>query len=215
VKNLFNYENGVMSTIGSIADNIVLGVLWVICSLPIFTIGASSAAFYYTYNKCVRQKTDYVLRTFFAGFRSNFKQATQLWLIVLSIGFVIAADWYLLRLIENAASLVPVIRTLLVAAMATVIVWALYLFPYLSRFENTNRDILKNCALIAVANIPQSILLLMLFFLLGVGFVSFPLLNLLIPALYMFCANRILERVFRKYMPEELAEQTTDTASCD
>lgn len=203
MKNLFNYENGVMRTINAIADSLVLGILWVFCSLPVFTIGASSAAFYYAYNKCICQKTDYVFRTFFAGFRSNFKQATQIWLIVLGISLVLGADWYLLRLIENAASLVPVIRTLLVAAMAAVIVWALYLFPYLSRFENTNRHILKNCALIAVANIPQSILLLVLFFLLGVGFVSFPLLNLLIPALYMFCANKIQEKVFRKYMPEE------------
>ena len=200
-----------MRTINAIADSLVLGILWVFCSLPVLTIGASSAAFYYAYNKCICQKTDYVFRTFFAGFRSNFKQATQIWLIVLGISLVLGADWYLLRLIENTTPLVPVIRTLLVAAMAAVIVWALYLFPYLSRFENTNRRILKNCALIAVANIPQSILLLVLFFLLGVGFVSFPLLNVLIPSLYMFCANKIQEKVFRKYMPEELAEQTADT----
>lgn len=211
MRNLFNYENGIMSTISSIADSLVLGILWVVCSLPVFTIGASSAAFYYAYNKCICQKTGYVFRTFFAGFKSNFKQATQIWLIVLCISLVLAADWYLLHLIENTPSLVPVIRTLLVAAMAVVIIWTLYLFPYLSHFENTNRIILKNCALIAVANIPQSILLLVLFFLLGVGFVSFPLLNLLIPAFYMFCANKILEKVFRKYMsPEDLAVQTAD-----
>lgn len=212
MKNLFNYENGFMSAISSIADSIVLGVLWVICSLPVFTIGASSAAFYYAYNKCVCQKTGYLLQTFFAGFKSNFKQATQIWLIVLGISLALAADWYLLRLIESTAPLVPVIRTLLVAAMAVVIIWALYLFAYLSRFENTNRIILKNCALIAVANLPYSLLLLVLFFLIGVGFVSFPILNLLFPAIYMFCANKILEKVFRKYMPqEESAAQTADT----
>lgn len=209
MKNIFNYENGFMSTISSIADSLILGVLWVFCSLPIFTIGASSAAFYYAYNKCVRQKTDYVLRTFFAGFKSNFKQATQIWLIVLAISLVLAADWYLLRLIENAASLVPVIRTLLIAAMAAVIIWALYLFPYLSRFENTNRNILKNCALIAVANILQSILLLIVFAITAIAFLSLPMLNLLIPALYMFCANRIQEKVFKKYMPSEDLETGT------
>lgn len=203
MKNLFNYENGVMRTINAIADSLVLGILWVFCSLPVFTIGASSAAFYYAYNKCICQKTDYVFRTFFAGFRSNFKQATQIWLIVLGISLVLGADWYLLRLIENTTPLVPVIRTLLVAAMAAVIVWALYLFAYLSRFENTVRHILKNCALIAIAHMPRSLLLLVLFFLCAVGFVSFPLLNVLIPPVYMFFLNRILEPVFQKYIPSD------------
>ena len=199
MRNIFNYENGFMSTINAIADSLILGILWVICSLPVFTIGASSAAFYYAYNKCVRQKTDYILRTFFAGFRSNFKQATQIWLIVLGICLVIAADWYLLRLIENAAALVPVIRTLLMAVLAAVAIWTLYLFPYLSRFENTGRDILKNCALIALANLPRSLLLLVLFFLCAVGFVSFPLLNLLFPGGFMFFLNKLLEPVFQRY----------------
>lgn len=198
-----------MSVINKIADTLILSVLWVLCSLPIFTVGASSAAFYYAHQKCVRQRTGYVWQTFFTGFRSNFAQATKAWLVVLGLTLVIAADWYLLFLIENTAPLLPVIRTVLIAVMAAITIWALYLFPYLSRFENTTKIILKNCALIAVANLPQSLLLLLVFGLCAVGFVSFPLLNVLIPALYIACANRILENVFKKYMPPEEAEAQT------
>ena len=211
MKNLFNYENGVMSTISSIADSLLLGVLWVVCSLPVFTIGASSAAFYYAYNKCVCQKTDYVLRTFFTGFKSNFKQATKIWLIVLGLAIIIIADYHLLSLMENTTVLVLIIQVALITVALLLTIWTLYLFPYISRFDSPNKTAMKNCALIAVANIPQSILLLIVFAITSIVFICLPMLNLLVPALYMFCANKILEKVFRKYMPEDLAAQATDT----
>ena len=201
-----------MSAINSIADSMVLGVLWVVCSLPVFTIGASSAAFYYAYNKCICQKTDYIWRTFFAGFKFNFKQATQIWLIVLGLTSIVIIDFHLLSLMENTTVLVLIIQTALVTVMLFIILWTLYLFPYISRFECPNKTVMKNCALIAVANIPQSILLLVVFAISALVFLCLPVLNLLFPALYMFCANRILEKVFRKYMsPEDLAAQTADT----
>lgn len=206
MKNLFNYENGVMSAISSIADSMVLGVLWVVCSLPVFTIGASSAAFYYAYNKCIREKTGYIWRTFFAGFKHNFKQATQLWLIVLCLLFFVTIDFHLLGLMERTTVLVPIIQAILTTAMLFLILWALYLFPYISRFEGSNKTAMTNCALIAVANILRSILLLVVFAIAAFAFPCFPVLNLLIPAVYMFVANKILESIFRKYMsPEDLA----------
>lgn len=211
MRNFFNYENGVMSTISAIADSMVLGVLWVICSLPVFTIGASSAAFYYAYNKCVCQKTGYIWRTFFAGFKSNFKQATQIWLMVLGLAFIVILDHQLLSLMENTTVLVLIIQTALVTVMLFTTLWMLYLFPYISKFESPNKTVMKNCALIAVANIPQSILLLVVFGVTAIAFVCLPMLNLLIPALYIFCANKILEKVFRKYIPEDLEAQTADT----
>ncbi len=214
MQNFFHYENKFMSAIGAIADGIVLGILWIICSIPIFTIGASSAAFYYAYNKCIFRKEGYVWGTFFSGFKTNFKQATLIWLILLGLSALFAVDFYLLRFMHNAALLVLIIRTVLIGLILGSLILTLYLFPYLSRFEISNRTAIKNCTLLALANLPQSILLLILFALCFIGFVCLPLLNLLIPALYMLCANRILEAVFRKYMSEEdLAAQIQEAVA--
>lgn len=210
MQNIFDYDNGLMSTIAKVADAVTLGILWVVCSLPVFTIGAASAAFYYTYNKCIRQKQDYAWKTFFSSFRSNFRQATQIWFIVLAVLAVAIADCYLLSLMKDNI-LVTFLQMLCILLLFTGCIWMLYLFPYLSRFENPNKRAMKNAALLALANIPQSILLLILFTVCAVGTFLLPLLNLFIPSLYMFCANRILEKVFRKYMrPEDLAAQITE-----
>lgn len=212
----FNYENGIMSKIARVADTVTLGVLWVLCSVPIVTIGASSAAFYYAYNHCIRQKMGYAWKTFFKSFKSNFKQATPIWLLVLGILLIAVLDSYLLWLMDGMV-LINLIRAVIIVLTLSAILWALYLFPYLSRFDVPSKAAMKNCALILLANLPQSFLLLLLFAACAFGFVCLPLLNLFIPSLYMFLANRILEKVFRKYMrPEDLnaqiiAEQETCT----
>ena len=48
---------------------VVLSVLWCLCSLPILTLGASSAALYHTAVKVIRQNRGYA----FANFRDSFK----------------------------------------------------------------------------------------------------------------------------------------------
>ena len=191
-----------MSTVARVADTVTLGILWLICSVPIFTIGAASAAFYYAYNKCIRQKQDYAWKTFFTSFKSNFKQATQIWLIVLAVLAVAIADCYLLSLMK-ANVLVIFLQMLCILLLFTGCSWMLYLFPYLSRFDNPNRRVMKNAALIALANAPQSILLLGIFAVCVVGFICAPLLNLFIPSIYICLANRIQEKIFRKYMRTE------------
>ena len=215
MRNIFNYENGFMSTINAIADSLILGILWVICSLPVFTIGASSAAFYYAYNKCVRQKTDYILRTFFAGFRSNFKQATQIWLILLGLIVMMLLDFYLLGSMKDVLSFAPVILAAIIALLLICLMWGLYLFAYLARFENPNKAVMKNSAVIMLLNMPWSIMLLLLFAVAVACFLFVPLVSLFTPTLYIFLANKILERIFRKYMTAEDLEKEASYTHLD
>ena len=46
-QSFFNYDNPVWRYIGKFGDLIILNILWIICSIPIFTIGASTTAVYY------------------------------------------------------------------------------------------------------------------------------------------------------------------------
>ena len=43
---IFNYDNPVWRCVGKLGDLILLNILWIICSIPIFTIGASTTAVY-------------------------------------------------------------------------------------------------------------------------------------------------------------------------
>ena len=57
-----------------------LNILWLICSLPIFTIGASTTALFYCTLKMAEDRDEGLTRMFFRAFRSNFKPAGT-WLL--------------------------------------------------------------------------------------------------------------------------------------
>ena len=63
--NLFNYDNPVWRFIGKFWDVLVVNLLWIICSIPIVTIGASTTAMYYVTLRLDRDEDGYTIRSFF------------------------------------------------------------------------------------------------------------------------------------------------------
>ena len=130
-----------------------LNVLWLICCLPIVTIGASTTALYYTSFKIAKDEGSFITTMFFRSFKQNFKQATIIWLIMLAAGAIIVADAILLyRLRATSTGTIAVIWTLLLACIfACMIVYAIvlaYIFPLLSIASNTTVNMFKNAFLI-------------------------------------------------------------------
>ena len=91
---LFNYDNPVWRFIGKFWDVLILNVLWLVCSIPIVTIGASTTAMYYVTLKLARDEDGYTIRSFFKSFKENFRQATVIWLIFLAVVFLLGFDLY-------------------------------------------------------------------------------------------------------------------------
>ena len=130
-----------------------LNVLWLICCLPIVTIGASTTALYYTSFKIAKDEGSYITTMFFRSFKQNFKQATIIWLIMLVAGVAIVADAILLyRLRATSTGTIAVIWTLLLAAlfacMLAYVIVLVYIFPLLSIASNTTANMFKNAFLI-------------------------------------------------------------------
>ena len=81
----FDLDNVVWRTIDKIGKIFLLNLLWLICSLPVFTIGASTTALIYTSMK-LSDNEGYWHQNFFSSFKENFKQATALFFIYLAAG---------------------------------------------------------------------------------------------------------------------------------
>ena len=64
LERMFNYENPVWQFMGRLADILILNIIAIIFSIPIFTIGASWTALYYTLLKVVRKEDTYVWKEF-------------------------------------------------------------------------------------------------------------------------------------------------------
>ena len=203
VTGLFNYDNKVMGIFSKVMDAVILGVLWLACSVPVVTIGASSTAFYYAYNKCVRQERGYAWQTFFSAFRSNFKQATGIWLTLLGMLLFTAADYMLLNAYMGTFPLAKVLMGFMIAAFLGLSLWGLYVFAYIARFELETKIAKTMAVRLVLENLGWTVVLALVFaaVVASVFLVSF--LGILAPTVYMAIANPILERVFRKYMSQQ------------
>ncbi len=149
----FSYESKFSQLLLKLCYACYLNLLWFVCSIPIFTVGASTTALYYTSLKIVRDEDSHVGATFFRAFRENFKQATVLWLILLAVGLFLAGDGYILyHLRQSTEGTMAVVWTLILAlviAIAIVYVIVLeYVFPLVASVSNTNTAMLKNAFLI-------------------------------------------------------------------
>lgn len=159
LQGLFNYDNPVWRFIGKLGDLILLNILWIICSIPVFTIGASTTAVYYVTLKLVRDEEDSTIRSFFKSFKSNFKQATVIWLILLAAGAVLSVDFWFF--FTGQMALNTMLNTVLIAVAGGMLLIyffiAIYVFPLQSRFYNPVKRTLLNAFFMSVRHLLQTI----------------------------------------------------------
>lgn len=200
MNNLFSPDNPVISTLNSVVDTFVLGFLWLLCSIPIITIGASTTALCYAYNKAVCEKESYAIKAFFDSFKLNFKQATMLWIIMATIFAICVLNYCVARTMADQIKFMNVPIIVASVIFIVVLMWAMYVFPYLARFENTTQEIMKNCVLIMIADFKWTVVLTALF---AVTALLFPLTLCMSASLHIFFANKVYEKVFSRYVKDQ------------
>ena len=152
---IFSYESRFSRIMMQIAFGCYLNLLWVVCSLPVFTIGASTTALYYVACKIAKNEEGDITQQFFRSFRANFKQATLIWIPLLVIGIVLGVDVFvLIRLHSTTTGAAAVFWTLLLAvvifACILYCIELMYVFPLLAKVENSNLAMVKNALLIGI-----------------------------------------------------------------
>lgn len=205
---LFNYDNIVFTIINKIVDCLFLSILWILFSIPLVTIGASSAALYYTVNKVIIHSNSYVWKEFVKAFKSNFKQATIVWLLQAAVYYLLITDCRLMYALYKAGSLPVAVFGFFVVLGIVFAMWAFYMLPYISRFQISLKQLLKNCLYLWIRHFFTSVILVSLFAGGVILFVVYPVSGLFLPAGYTVLINGPLEKVFHRYMTEEdLAEE--------
>ena len=67
MRSLLNPESPAMRFLTKIGYTIILNTLWFLCSLPVFTIGASTTALYAVMQKLVRDEESGIISAFFTA----------------------------------------------------------------------------------------------------------------------------------------------------
>lgn len=150
-------DNVVMRALSKICDMVFLNVLWVICSIPIVTIGASTTALYTVMLKLVRNEEGYIFRSFFKAFKENFKQSTLIWLIIAAFSVIWWLDFRITGMMGAGAGEVLRIVFLIVGFLLLSV--TIYVFPLTARYENRISATFKNALILTIAKLPYTLLM--------------------------------------------------------
>ena len=143
MKSILSYDSKFMKTLEHVADTMLLNILFLLCCLPVFTIGAAWCALFSGCRALSEDTTPF--RCFVKGFRGGFKRATLAWLILLPVlallTYTAYTVWMLMKL-EFSMALFTLIISLIALVAALGVTTMVFLFY--SRFECTLRQLLKN-----------------------------------------------------------------------
>ena len=171
-------------------------------------IGPSTAALYYTMVKVIRRERGYATRTFFHGFKVNFKTGAPTSLIFVIFAIIMVVDF---RYIDVIHADNPTFSSVLNVALLVVSIFALlvlvWIFPLLSRFTVSIRPLFKNACLISIRHFIGSFILaggivLIFWFILNFAgsmtgiLILFPF---FLPAGIALAASFIIEPVLKRY----------------
>ena len=156
---MFSPDSKFMEIFGRITDLVLLNILFVITSLPIFTIGASLSALYTMTFRLMREEYSGIIRSYFRAFRENFRQGTILWLLlVLAAGPAL----YYLYVLFSLDSLLRHLGFLFGILALLCAMTASYVFPWISQFENTTAKALKNALILSLSRLPRTAAILVI-----------------------------------------------------
>lgn len=205
----FNPEKGIWPFFGMLADVLVMSFFWAVCSVPLVTMGAASAALYDASVACFRRKEQGYLGRFFSTFRREIKNAllpTLLWALILGGLYMLFRR--LAAGLEGGAALVTV--SVLNALLLLPLGVCCWVFPLLSRFTLGFAQLNLNALRLALGHILATFAMalgcvLSLWLTLRLAFL--PLFAL--PCLLALWFSLFMEPVFREY---EHAEEPDEEA---
>lgn len=199
--NLFSPERGIYKVMTRIYQLLLLNILFILTSIPIFTIGASLCAAYGTSYKLQKGDEENLFKTYFKQFKANFKQGSLLWLGVVAVFSSIYLGYPSLK---SFFATFPAVFYIFAFVLGIFLLTLLYLFPMTAKFSSSLGQLVTNSLILTLKHLPYS---LIIFFFTGLVGIVLPIYLPQIWFLWLFLgfgtiiyfSSIILEKIFSLY----------------
>lgn len=207
-RSIFDSDRLMWRGISAGMDLVYVSVLWLLCSIPVVTVGAASTALYDTVIHCIRRHEEGLLPRFFSTFKAEFKTATLSWLMWL-VGLVLCALLAVYLLSQGDGMQGFLFQINLVVLLVVVVGALVWVFPVLSRFTMNFVGLNIAAVKLVFSHLPATVLMGVLLILAALACYTWLYPVLLLPGLVSLLNSFYMEGTFRK-----LAEQAnTDDQS--
>lgn len=198
---IFNPENEFFKTISRMVDLVGLSLLWIVCSIPLVTIGAATAALYVATFRCVRQEEGYTYAHFFRSLKKNFRQGILSTLCFIPIVLVFYYGLPLLQYMGNQGDRVAgILFYAWQILIFFVLTYAGIVSALLGRFAFTVKKLFQSALMLLICHLPSAILFGVLLYLALVLCVNFLWPMFFLPALAMLWGSFPFERMVQHHI---------------
>ncbi len=200
MNSFFSLEGPFISFLDKCGRIVILTLLWLLCSVPIVTVAASSSAFYYGMVKTVRRDRSSTVREFFRCFKRLLKKGALSSVVSVVLCLVLILDiivWY------KKATVFSILNMSLCAVLLVLyIAYLCFCFAALSRFLYPVKELIRFSAFLTFKHLPVTLILAAVSAAMFFAVLLFPLSAVFVPGMACMGISYFIENVFKKYMPK-------------
>ena len=200
---LFNSENWILQPFSWLADFLILSCLWLICSIPVITAGAATAAMYDCCARCLKDGERELFSRFFRTFRRELISGIPSFLLWAAI---LGGAWLLIRGFTGSAAgteMNLVFAYGMMVFLGVLVGIASWVFPLLSRFTFNFSGLNTTALRLSLAHLPRTMLLGVVNVASGWLCITFLFPVMVVPGIAGLLSSYILEPVFKTYENRE------------
>lgn len=154
-KKIFSADNRFNRFLARLFDLIVLNLLWLLCCIPLITIGASTIALYAMTLRLARDEDVTLVADFFKAFKSNLWQSVPVTLI---FHFLYGLIFYHIVRVAVGALELTVFNVASCFALPVLVtaIWV-WVIPLMARYENTIPMYFNNAWRLAISHLSYTV----------------------------------------------------------
>ena len=148
-------QSKLFSVLDVLGNLFVLNLIYILFSLPVITIGASTTAMYSVTIKMVRKEDGPLWAGFVKEFKRSFARATGLWVIILGVLVCVCAQY--LVVVNVPGTLADIYLVVIVIELLLIFLGIPFIFPLQARYDNDIKTTVKNAFLLSVSGLGSCI----------------------------------------------------------
>lgn len=198
---IFDVENRFWTFANKLADIVILELIWIVTSLPIITIGASSTAFWHMLLLIAEDEEGNILRGYFRAFRQNLKLGTKLWLSQLGLFLFLVLDIALCMKMGGAVA-----GFLLGTFGILGVMWlfaSMLLYPLAGRYDFSYGKIMADSLVLGIRHLPHTLCMILAMAAAFAGSYFIPYVVIFLPPLAFLLNAKLCLYIFSVYTQDE------------
>lgn len=210
---VFNGNNPIWQSMGTVFDLFVLNLVWVISCIPIVTIGPATAALFYTLIERMRGGGSYVMYDYKRSFVKNLKQGIKLSLPFTLLEIFLLLDMYMCY--HAGRGIFTFFLFFFGIMLFFVAATELYALPLLGKFDRTNKELIIWGFTLSIKHFGTTIMMMLVIaVLMWFCHIVPALLFIAFGMAAQFCAT-MMATIFKPYYPKDEEEYFAEIADME